>query len=210
MSGGDRKENCMTEEERLMKIELEYMEKFERGEAPSLEELIETYPDMREELTEFVLDYVSLEAEADEADPSENAVQAAAVAQSSVLGRIIADPESLVEARKVHGEKLGTLAPAVNLPKDVLRALEKGAIVVQSVPAKLFDRLSKVLGLVPERVRDLIERAEGPVAAHNRAQGSQADEKRRMTFEDALRESRDLNDEHVRDWLPNRAAEREG
>lgn len=200
----------MTKEEKLMNIELEYMEKFERGEAPSLEKLVETYPDMGEELAEFVLDYVSLEAEADEAEPSEEAVQAAAVAQRSVLDRIAVEPGSLVEARKVHGEKLGTLAPAVNLPKDVLRALEKGAIVVQSVPAKLLYRLSKVLGLVPERIRDLIERAEGPVALLNRAQGSPTGEKRRMTFEEALRESPDLNDEHIRDWLPDRAAEQKG
>ena len=209
MSGG-RKEKRMTKEERLMKIELEYMEKFERGQAPSLEELVETYPDMREELAEFVLDYVSLEAEADEAEPSEDAVQAATMAERSVLDKVFAEPESLVEARKAHGEKLGTLAPAVNLPKDVLRALEKGAIVVQSVPANLFNRLSKVLGLVPERIRDLIERAEEPLATHNRAQGSSRGEKRRMTFEEALRESPDLNDEHIRDWLPDRAAEQKG
>lgn len=199
----------MTNEERLMKIELEYMERFERNEAPSLEELVETYPDMREELTEFVLDYVSLEVEADAAKPSEEALRAAVAAQKSALERVVDDPESLVEARRMRGEKLETLAAAVNVPKDVLRALEKGAIVVESVPAELLGRLGRVLGLVPERVRDLIDGAGGAIAVHNRAQGAPKGERRRMTFEWALRESSDLDEDHVRHWLSDGAEERE-
>jgi hypothetical protein len=95
------------------------------------------------------------------------------------------------------------------VPKDVLRALEKGAIVIESVPAKLFGRLGRVLGLVPERIRDLIEGAGGPISVHNRAQGAPKGKGRRMTFEEALRESPDLDEEHFRDWLSDDAEERE-
>lgn len=201
----------MTKEERLMQVELEYMEKFERGEAPSLEDLVETYPDMREELVEFVLDYVSMESEDEAAQPSEEALRAATAAQERALAKVLAEPESLVEARRARGEKLGTLAVAVNVPKDVLRALEKGAIVVESVPAKLFGRLGRVLGLVPERIRDLIEAAGGRLTTvHNRAQGRPKGKRRLMTFEEALRESSDLNEEHIRDWLPDHSEERKG
>lgn len=209
---GARKEMRMTKEERRMQIELEYMERFERGDAPSLEELVETYPDMREELVEFVLNYVSVEESEDGAEePSEEAIRAAEAAREGVLERILAEPESLVEARRVRGEKLETLAEALNLPKDVLRALEKGAIVAESVPAKLFDRLGKVLGLIPERICDLVEGAGGRLTTvYNRAQGAPKGKGRRMTFEEALRESPDLDKGHIRDWLSDDAEERKG
>jgi hypothetical protein len=206
---GARKEKLMSKEERRMQIELEYVERFERGEAPSLEELVKTYPDMSEELIEFVLNYVSMESDDGAEEPSEEALRAAAAAREGVLEKILAEPESLVEARRARGEKLETLAAALNLPKGVLRALEKDAIMIESVPAKVFARLGRALGLVPERIRDLIEGAREPIAVHNRAQGAPKGKIRRITFEKALRESSDLNEEHVRDWLSDNSKERE-
>ncbi len=199
----------MTKEEKLMRAELEYMEKFEKGEAPSLEELVETYPDMREELVEFVLDYVSVEAEAGvEKQPSEESLKAAAAARESVLERVLADPtppwepEGLVEARKATGERLGTLAGAVNVPRDVLSALEDGAIVAASVPVKLCRRLGRVFGLAPELIRSFVAQAGEQTAAVNlRAEGNAGQERRKMTFEEAMRASRELDDGHLQDWF---------
>ena len=199
----------MAKEERLMRAELEYMEKFEKGEAPSLEELVETYPDMREELAEFVLVYVSLEVETGAAgQPSEESLGAAAAARKSVLERVLADPappgepEGLVEARKAAGERLGTLAAAVNVPRDVLSALEDGAIVAASVPAKLCNRLGRVFELAPELLRSFIAEAGGQAATvYRRAEGDAGQERRKMTFEEALRASPELNDGHLRDWF---------
>jgi hypothetical protein len=199
----------MAKEERLMRAELEYVERFERGDAPSLEKLVETYPDMREELIEFVLDFVSDEAEAGAAEPpSEESRRAAAVARESVLEKVLADPatpgepEGLVEARKATGERLGTLAAAVNVPRDVLSALEDGAIVGASVPAKLCNRLGRVFRLAPDLVRSFIVEARGQTAAVSlRAEGDAGQERRKMTFEEALRASPELNDEHLKDWF---------
>lgn len=201
----------MTKEERLMQIELKYMEKFERGEAPSMEELVETYPEMREELVEFVLNYVSLEAETDaKGEPSEDSLRAAEAARKSVLERVLAEPDSLVEARKVRGEKLGTMAAAVNLPADTLRALEKGVIIDESVPTKLLDRLERVLGFSSERLHELIAGAGSEFAAvHYRAQGAPKGDRKRVTFEEALRESPEFREDHARDWLSG-DQEREG
>lgn len=193
-----------------MQIELEYMEKFERGEAPSMEELAGTYPDMREELVEFVLDYVSLEAETDATGPSEDSLRAAEAARKSVLERILSEPDSLVEARKVRGEKLGTLAAAVNVPADTLRALEKGVIMGESVPTKLLDRLERVLGFSSERLCELIAGAgRGFAAVHYRAQETPKGDRKRVTFEEALRESPEFGENHARDWLSG-DQEREG
>lgn len=199
----------MAKEERIMRAEVEYVEMFERGDAPSLEELVETYPDMREELTEFVLDFVSDEAEAGAAEqPSEESRLAAAEARESVLERVLADPAppgeptGLVEARKATGERLGTLGAAVNVPRDVLGALEDGAIVAASVPAKLCRRLGRVFGLAPELVQSFVAQAGGRTAAVSlRAEGDAGQERRKMTFEEAMRASPELDDGHLEDWF---------
>ncbi len=191
----------MAKEERLMRAELEYVEKFERGEAPSLEDLVETYPDMREELAEFVLDYVSSEAEADAEEPSEESLGAAAEARKTALERVLAEPGSLVEARKGSGERLGTLATAVNVPKDTLRALEKGMIGAESVPGRLLGRLEAAFGVSRERLYQLVESAGlRSAAVHNRAEEA-PEEGPKVTFEEVLRKSPDLDEGHVNDWL---------
>jgi hypothetical protein len=198
---GSRKEKVMNKEDRLMRAELEYMTKFEQGEAPSLEELIETYPDMREELTEFVLDYVSLETEADTVEPSEGSLVTAAAARENALRKALAEPGSLVEARVESGERLGTLAVAVNVPMDTLRALEKGLITAESVPGELFRRLSLKLGVSRGWLRQLVEMADAPAAGVlNRAEDAPQDSPR-MTFEEAVRKSPGFNEDHEREWL---------
>lgn len=199
----------MAKEERVMRAELEYVERFERGEAPSLEDLIETYPDMREELAEFVLDYISLETEADAEEPSEESLGAAAAARETVLERVLAEPGSLVEARKASGERLGNLAAAVNVPKDTLRALEKGMIGAGSVPGRLLGRLAVAFSVSHEHLYQLVESAGAqPATVHNRA-GKAPEENVRMTFEEALLKSPDLDEGHMREWLPD-TLDREG
>lgn len=199
-----------------MKIELEYMEKTERGEAPSIEELVETYPDMREELAEFALDYVSIETEGEAAEPSEESLKAAAAARESVLERVPAyptqpeEPSSLVEVRRASGERLGTLAAAVNVPRDVLSALEDGVIGAESAPAKLCNRLGQALGLTPESIRSFIAEAGGRSAAlHFSAREGLPERRRKITFEEALRASRETNEGHLRDWLPSNTERKE-
>lgn len=190
----------MTKEERLVKAELEYVEKFERGQAPSLEELVEVYPDMREELVEFVLDYVSIESDADTSEPSEESLSAAAAARESALEKVLSEPGSLVDARKKCGERLSSLAVTVNVPEDTLRALEKGVIIAGNLPGKLLARLSEALRVSPECLYQLAETADAPVGAHNRAEEA-PQETPKLTFEEALRKSPNLNEGHIHDWL---------
>lgn len=190
----------MTREEKLMRAEMEYVEKFERGQAPSLEDLIEIYPDMREELAEFVLDYVSIETETDTSEPSEESLGVAAAARGSVLERVLAEPDSLVEARKKCGVRLNSLAVTVNVPDDTLRALEKGVITAESLPGKLLARLCKAFSVSQECLYQLAEAAGAPAAAHNRAE-DKPQETVKITFEEALLKSPNLHEVHVRDWL---------
>ena len=76
----------MQREEKLLQIEMEYMEQFERGEAPTLEELVERFPDLRNELVDFVLDFVTLENAAEQTELSEEEARSVAATPRAVHG----------------------------------------------------------------------------------------------------------------------------
>lgn len=99
----------------LEALEMEYMELHERGEFPSLEELIERYRgsgeaerEMRARIVEFVLDFVSLEAAAARVvlteEELERAEEATRRATKKVLGY---DPEDPEDAARFFDEKYG-------------------------------------------------------------------------------------------------------
>lgn len=198
----------MGKEEKLMQVELEYMERFERGDAPSLEELVETYPDLREELTEFLFEFVSLENVSDRSEPSEEGLRSAAVARKRAMEELHSQPESLREARELSGEKLTTLAEAVRVPADVLLALEQGMLRVDTVPRKLVDRIGSVLDLPQGLLRQMLGT---PILrtqpTHFRTQEKEGEEPkedpRQMSFAEALRKSPGCNEELLKEWLPD-------
>lgn len=193
----------MNKEERLMKVELEYMEKFERDEAPSLEELVEYYPELREELIEFVLDFLSLEGVASRTKLSEEGARRTEAAFERATDKVLKQVGSFKELRIVADESLMTLAQSVHLPLSVLDGLERGKIMLESVPTKLFERLGRSLGRAPAEIRSLLQnqgRQLRPV--HWRAEAAPKVGKRKtVSFEEALRKSEDFVEEYQRDWL---------
>lgn len=189
-----------------MQIEMEYIERFERGEAPTLEELVERFPDMREELVDFVMDFVTLEKAAERAELSEEEMESVAAAREQATGKASKPVESFKELRTVAGEKLGTLAKAVHLPVSVLDGLEQGVIVLNSVPAKLFVRLGRSLGRAPADIRTLLQAGSRQLRpVHWRAESAPKRGKgKAMSFEEALRASEEFEaseEEYRRDWL---------
>jgi len=195
----------MNKEERLMQVELEYMEKFERGEAPSLEELIEYYPDLREELVEFVLDFLSLEGMAKRTELSEEGARRTAAAFERATEKALRPVGSFEELRMIADESLGALAKAIHLPLSVLDGLERGMIVLESVPAKLFERLGKALVRPSTQIRALLQNQGGqPQAVHRRAVVSRSGRKQKVSFEEALLKSKEFKEseeEYRQDWL---------
>jgi hypothetical protein len=196
----------MQREEKLMQIEMEYIERFERGEAPTLEELVERFPDLREELVDFVMDFVTLENAADRAELSEEEAKSVAATRERALGKGLKPVSSLKELRMVVGKKLEALAKAVHLPVSVLDGLERGMIVLDTVPVKLFVRLGRSLGRAPAEIRALLQTGNRQLrSVHWRAEARPKGEKRKaVSFEEALRASKEFKaseEEYRRDWL---------
>jgi hypothetical protein len=196
----------VSNEDRLREIEMKYMERFERGEAPTLEELIEYYPDLSEELTEFVLDFIALEKAAERTELSEDEVADAVAVQERAVEKAFKPVSSFQELRAMAGKSLGALAKIVHLPMSVLDGLERGMIVLDSVPAKLFERLGRAVGRAPAEVRALLQtgnRRLRPV--HWRAEAMPKRRKRgAVSFEEALRASKEFRaseEEYRRDWF---------
>ncbi len=193
----------MSNEDRLREIEVKYMESFESGEAPTLEELIECYPDLSEELTNFVLDFIALEKAAERAELTEDEMADAIVVQERAIQKALRPVHSFQELRAVADENLEDLAKEVHLPMSVLDGLERGMLVLESVPAKLFERLGRSLGRAPAEIRSLLQNQGRQLrAVHWRSDAApKAGKRRTVSFEEALRKSEDFDEEYYRDWL---------
>lgn len=193
----------MSNEDRLREIEMKYMERFERGEAPTLEELIEYYPDLSEELTEFVLDFIALEKAAERTELSDDEMADAISVQEQAIEKALKPVGSFQELRALADKNLGTLAKAVHLPMSVLDGLERGMIVLDSVPAKLFERLGRSLGRAPAEIRALLQNQNRQLrVVHWRAdEAPKAGKRKTVSFEAALRKSGEFSEEYRRDWL---------
>lgn len=196
----------MREEERMMQIEMEYMEQFERGEAPTLEDLVERFPDLREELTDFVFDFVALRKAAEHTELSEEELEEVSESRERAMEKTLEPVGSFKDLRMAANKNLGTLAKAVHLPVSVLDGLERGMIVPESVPTKLFERLGRVLGRAPSEVRSLLQDGTRQLrSVHWRAGTVPKGRKREaVSFEEALRASKEFrasDEEYRRDWL---------
>lgn len=200
---GPRKEMDVRKEERIMQIEMEYVEKFERGEAPTVEELVERYPDIREELIDFVFDFVTFRNAAEQAELSEEELESVSTSRERAVEKALKPVRSFKEVRTVADESIGDLAKEVHLPMSVLDGLERGTIVLESVPARLFERLGRSLGRAPAEIRSLLQNQSRQLrAVHWRAETApKASKRKTVSFEEALRKSEDFDEEYRKDWL---------
>ena len=110
----------MGKEEKLKEVQIEYMERYEQGEAPPLDELVAHYPDLREELADFVLDFIALEKAVERVELSDEEVADAMVVQRKSVAKALKPVGSFQELRAVAGKSLGALAKIVHLPMSVL------------------------------------------------------------------------------------------
>ncbi len=201
----------MKERERMREIGMEYIEEYERGQPPTLEELVERYPDLSDELLgeliDFVMDFVSVERTDDGDDEIPEEVWAAArESRERALEVAFAEAGSLTELRKLDGKTVRDVAEAVHLPIDVLVKLERGLLVLWSVPEKLFDRLAEVFDRSPEQVRALASVGSRSVASHFSAVSApKAGRAEEQTFEEAMRLSPSMNESFGKDWLEDEA-----
>ena len=164
------------------------------------------FPDLRNELVDFVLDFVTLENAAEQTELSEEEAKSIAATREQSMEKGLKPVGSLKELRVLAGKTLETLARAVHLPMSVLDGLERGMIVLDTVPAKLFERLGRTLGRAPAEIRSLLQTGNRQLrTVHWRAEARPKGGKREaMSFEEALLASKEFKaseEEYGRDWL---------
>jgi hypothetical protein len=79
---------------------------------------------------------------------------------------------TLTEIRMEQGWSLGRLARELNLPIPLLDRLERGGVLLHSLPDRLFELLGETLSQTREEVRGLL--AASQLAANMRLQEGQA------------------------------------
>lgn len=196
----------MEEKGKMREIGMRYIEEYERGQPPTLEELVERYPDLSDELIEeligFVMDFASNERTDDHDEIPEEVWDAARMSRERALEAAFVGAGSLTELRKLAGKTVREVAEAVHLPMDVLIKLERGLLVLRSVPKKLFERLARVFGRSPEQVRALAGAGSRSVVSHFSAVSTpRAERAEEQTFEQAMLLSPSINEDFKEDWL---------
>ena len=190
----------------MREIGMLYIKEYERGQPPTLEELVERYPDLSDELLSelvgFVMDFVSVERTEDGDEIPEEVWDAARESRERALEAAFAGAGSLTELRKLDGKTVREVADAVHLPIDVLVKLERGLLALWSVPEKLFDRLARIFDRPPEQVRALASVGSRSVASHfSAASPPKAGRGEEQTFEEAMLVSPSVNGAFREDWL---------
>jgi|GEM_PF-2782459 len=194
--------------EELEAIQLQYLEEWEAGQAPTVDDYLTRYPRFAAELAEFIPFFLEVEAAAAAVPESELEAPAGEAALERALAGASAPAANLREVRKAFGwtppqlARELRLASEVRFPSWAILQFERG--LVQDWSQRLERALGHVLCRTREEVAALL-RASAPVStplAHYSAQGvPQAGAQRIRTFAEVLDESGELTDEERRWWL---------
>ncbi len=103
-------------------------------------------------LLDFIEDYLFVEAEIRTSQADPDALAAVSTAADQVLAEQLTPPISLTDLRKARGILLGQLARRLRLPTDFVGRLERGGVIVRSIPVRLVAQL----GAIFERTSDEI------------------------------------------------------
>ncbi len=202
-NGKNAGDSAMAED--LDTIQMRFMEEWEAGAGPTLQAYVERYPQFMEELTDFVLDFVQMEAALahtpEPTTPSPEAERARELALAGPQG----PASSLSEVRKKLDWPVGRLAREANIPAEIATWMEQGLLT--DYPSRFERRLSEVISRSPALVAIMLRApASQPArAAHFHAQGLPTDQPaRRRTFREAIEECDrmgKLTPEMRREWL---------
>jgi len=134
-------------EQELDAIKAAYVQAYEGGNAPPLQEVVAAHPQYGEELADFILTFIELERvvewlpETVESSASTRRLRRAAVQHAGGM-------ETLHEAREVIGVSRQRIAEAVNVPVSFLVYVERGRLEVDGgtpVDARFVTRLGAIL-----------------------------------------------------------------
>ena len=192
----------------LEDVEIEFVADWEEGKSPKLTDYVRRYPQFASGLTEFVLEFVSIE----------NAVQRMTAAPvvsneprtplSDFLANIQKPANDLNEAREAMGWTQSEFARQLDIPPRAVRLLMRGEISDAPKQSKLTSRLEEVLCCSTYQVHLWLQKAAMPTPDHFKAAGPpQALISQPKTWYEVLIECQkrgELTAAQVAFWLPKK------
>lgn len=197
----------MAAEDEIAAIELDFMEAWEAGSSPTLQDYVARYPQYAGAITEFVLGYLELEGALARTPLPDIPSAATERAVKLALQAAFAPADNLKQARIALGLNQRQLAQELNLPSIMILWLEGGDIVDSDT--RLEAKLGHLIGRTPVQTRLLLAAPAPPAAPpiHLKATGTLPHQNtlaKRRTFREALEEcdrQGHLTDGQRREWL---------
>ena len=196
----------MAAEDEITAIELDFMEAWEAGSNPTLQDYVARYPQHAGAITEFVLGFLELEGALARTPLPVTPSAAAEQAVKRALQAVFAPAENLKQVRMALGLDRSQLAQELNLPSIMILWLEGGDIMDSDT--RLEAKLGHLTGRTPSQTRLLLGAPAPPAAPlmHLKATGTPRNTPaKRRTFREALEECDRqglLTDGQRREWLP--------
>lgn len=148
-------------DQQLTDAAIRYLALFQEGAPPNIAVFVQDYPlTFRDELAAY-LEFVLAVGEPME-EVSLTPEEQAAVERSwqrthdRIAERLRPAVPSLTETRKKRSLSTGRLAKQINLPVEVLARIERGAVVLGTLPQLLFARLAAELEMTEAAVRAML------------------------------------------------------
>jgi DNA-binding Xre family transcriptional regulator len=195
-------------DETLMRITAHYVDEYEAGLQPRLDDYIRRYPHYANEIADFVAYYRSVEA------PEKSQITSPAFTYETLMDRLhqlnISRPTVTTIFRIAHERSVSQdwLARQLGLSKDVVQLLEERRIDSATIPSMLYLQLAEILQYA---VDDIKQYMEGITLRQHQSRRvaemdepylpQQAMEGGQLSFRQVLMKSTQLSEEQRQYWL---------
>ncbi len=191
----------------LERAKLEFIDAWDSGEQPTVQDFITRYPALAEELSDFILTFIEAERavarEPEVTQPSELALRALKRARQE-RGLITTRAVTLQDIAKAANVTMAGLVKTLELPNTVLLPIFRGQVLEPT--RQILKALAQALQRTEAEIRAAFSVPISPQAllsGHHRAESGrlQAPDLPRMTFRQLIEESAELTDDQKRFWL---------
>jgi hypothetical protein len=197
-------------ERELEEIKVAYLEAYEAGEPPALEEIVARYSQYRDELVDFIMTHIELERRLDRVpEPSEPSASTRRLRQQAVQSACAG--ATLQEVMATVGVSRADIAEAVNVPETFIVRVERGRLQPNGhdpMDPRFVERLGKVLRRTRDEVvailQTTLERATPrarPSHLRSAGQPGAAPRPAPQPFRALIAGCEDLTAEQRREWL---------
>jgi hypothetical protein len=145
-------------ERELDRIKVEYLEAYDTGEVPTLDELVGRHPQYRDELVDFVMTFIELENVARHETAPPTASDSTRRLRQEAVSRAF-KPMTLREARGQANISPSDLAAAVHVPTELIVRVERGRLIPDSddpTYSRFMERLGQALRRTSSEVLDIL------------------------------------------------------